>query len=51
MLFSDWLFPQSEDIRLLRLEVEMAYRNLEKVSVLRDECAALAWRKEDVKKK
>ena len=40
---------QSEDIRLLRIEQETAYRNLEKIAQLRDECAALAWRSDDKK--
>lgn len=41
---------QSEDIRLLRQELELGYRNLERIAMLRDECASLAWKKEEFKK-
>lgn len=38
---------QSEDIRLLKQEMETGYRNLEKVAMLRDECGLLAWKQEE----
>ena len=38
---------QSEDIRMLRQEIELGIRNLEKVAQLRDECASLGWKKEE----
>ena len=42
------LFRQSEDIRLLRQELETGLQNLEKIGNLRDQCASLAWRNDDV---
>ena len=44
-----WYLLQSEDIRLLRTELETGYHNLERIAMLRDECASLAWRKEEFK--
>ena len=38
---------QSEDIRLLKLEMETGYRNLDKLAMLRDECGLLAWGKDE----
>jgi len=40
-------FIQSEDIRLLKQELEAGYKNLEKIAALRDECAQLAWKGDD----
>ncbi|ELT91033.1 hypothetical protein CAPTEDRAFT_168755 [Capitella teleta] len=40
---------ESEDVRLLKKEMDTGYRNLEKVAMLRDECALLAWNKDDLK--
>ena len=40
--------PQSEDISLLKAEIETGYRTFEKLTELRDECSLLAWKKEDV---
>ncbi|XP_013387557.1 von Willebrand factor A domain-containing protein 3B [Lingula anatina] len=40
---------ESEDIRLLRKELELGKENLQKIADLRDECAALAWKKENVR--
>ncbi|CAD5114251.1 DgyrCDS3392 [Dimorphilus gyrociliatus] len=34
---------ESEDIRLLRQELEAGYRNLEQIALLRDECSQLSW--------
>ncbi|CAH1777455.1 unnamed protein product [Owenia fusiformis] len=41
---------ESEDVRLLRQELNLGETNLEKVEKLRDECQALSWRKEVVRK-
>jgi hypothetical protein len=40
---------QSEDVRLLKQEMTTGYRNLEKVAMLRDECALRAWNKDDLR--
>lgn len=37
---------ESEDIRLLKQEYESGLLNLDKIATLRDECAALAWKKD-----
>lgn len=42
---------QSEDIRLLRQEFEQGLENIERIAQLRDECAALAWRSDDVQQR
>ena len=44
---SSYYFVQSEDIRLLRQELEQGISDLEKISQLREECAALSWKKEE----
>ncbi len=41
-------FFQSEDLRLLREELETGFRSLQRVEMLRDECSSLAWRRDDV---
>lgn len=38
-----YLFKKSEDIRLLRQELEAGHRNLEQIAQLRDECSQLSW--------
>lgn len=42
---------QSEDIRMLRHELELGIKNLEKIAQLRDECIALSYRKDEWNKK
>ncbi|XP_064636642.1 von Willebrand factor A domain-containing protein 3B-like isoform X2 [Lineus longissimus] len=41
---------ESEDIRLLKEESHLAESNLDKIAQLRDECTALAWKREVIKK-
>ena len=42
---SDYICMQSEDLRLLREEIESGLANLQKVNSLRDECTKLDWQR------